>query len=294
MRHLNCFIAVAEYKSFTEAAKTLHLVQSAVSHNIAELEKELGARLFIRTKQSVSLTPQGEILLDDAYKIVSTERDAAMRVQRISRGFVGDLRMGYVFVPVVHPLMEKLKSFNKKYPEIYVKCNSYTDIVISKQLESDELDIGFTRQAIIINRDKVKWHPLYDESLKIVIHKDHPLAGCDKAKLEMFRDEPLIMMSHRFNPGLYDMSMHLYLADGFMPQIIDDINDERTVNMLVEIGNGMTILPNCWKDFVSPALKFIDIDHEDAAHTFGVAWNRTNINPCTRLFLSELGIEVPA
>jgi DNA-binding transcriptional LysR family regulator len=123
-----------------------------------------------------------------------------------------------------------------------------------------------------------------------VVSKNHPLAQLKKAKLEQFRNDPLILMSHRSNPGLYDMSMHLYITDGFMPQIIDDINDERTVNMLVEIGVGMTILPTSWKEHVSQDLVFIDIDNDETRYHFGVACNKENSNPCTRLFLSELGI----
>ena len=290
LRHLSCFVAVAQHLSFTEAAKNLHLVQSAVSHNIAELEKELSVKLFYRTKRSISLTPEGETLLDDAYKIIALERDAAIRVQRKSTGVIGNLSVCYVFVPVVSSLLDKFKNFSSKYPEIYVKYNSFNDIVISKALDSNEIDIGFSRQTTITNPDKINWHPLYNESLKIVVSKEHPLACLSSASLEQFRSVPLILMSHRNNPGLYDMSMSLYMDLGFMPRIIDDINDERTVNMLVEIGLGMTIVPSCWEDFVSPALKFIDIEGVDVEHEFGIAWNKHNTNPCLKLFLRELGV----
>jgi DNA-binding transcriptional LysR family regulator len=290
IRHLNCFVAVAEYQSFTEAAKTLHLVQSAVSHNIAELENELGAKLFTRGKKGICLTPQGKILLEDAYHILAMERDAAMRVRRQSSGVVGELSMGYVFVPLINSLIDDFKRFHERYPQVYVKYNSYNDIQIFRQLEHNELDIGFTRDTVITNREKVDWYHIYDDTLKIVASKNHPLAQLKKAKLEQFRNDPLILMSHRSNPGLYDMSMHLYITDGFMPQIIDDINDERTVNMLVEIGIGVTILPTSWKDHVSQDLTFIDIESDETVYHFGVACNKENTNPCTKLFLSELGI----
>jgi DNA-binding transcriptional LysR family regulator len=202
IRHLNCFVATAEYLSFTEAAKKLHLVQSAVSHNIAELENELGAKLFTRGKKGICLTPQGRILLEDAYRIISLERDAAMRVRQLSSGIVGDLSMGYVFVPLIASLIEDFKRFHEKYPQVYVKYNSYNDIRIFRQLESDELDIGFTRDTVITNREKVDWYHIYDDYLKIVVSRNHPLAQLKKAKLEQFRNDPLILMSHRSNPGL--------------------------------------------------------------------------------------------
>ncbi|MDR1570935.1 MAG: LysR family transcriptional regulator [Clostridiales Family XIII bacterium] len=290
MRHIHCFIAVAEYLSFTEAAKKLHIVQSAVSHNIAELEKELETKLFIRNKQSISLTQQGLTLLDDAYRIVALERDAVTRAQHRAQGVVGDLKLGYVFVPVIYSMLDKFRSFYRKYPQIYVRYNSYNDILISRQVENGELDIGLSREATV-NKERSHWRPLYNDVLKIVVNRDHPLASLDSAKLEQFRDVPLILMSHRSNPGLYDITMHLYVREGFTPKIVDDINDERTVNMLVEIGMGMTVLPTYWKDFVSPSLKFIDIECEDTGYVFGLSWSKANTNPCIRLFVSELGAE---
>ena len=213
-----------------------------------------------------------------------------MRIRRMSSGIVGDLSLGYVFVPVIGSLIENFKRFHRKYPQVYVKYNSYNDIQIRRQLENNELDIGFTRDIIITNREKINWRHLYEDSLKIVVSQNHALAQLKKAKIEQFRKDPLILMSHRSNPGLYDMSMHLYITDGFMPRIIDDINDERTVNLLVEIGMGVTILPTSWKEHVSPELVFIDIENDEAKHNFGIAWSKDNMNPCTKLFLNELNV----
>ncbi len=292
LRQLRCFIAVAEYLSFTEAAEKLHLVQSAVSHNIAELEKELNTKLFFRNKQSIVLTPVGELLLDHAYKITAMERDTITNVQLRLSGITGSMSVGYVFVPVAWCMFEKFKSFSQKYPHIRVKYNSYHDIRIARQLENFDLDVGFARIATITDQERINWHPIYKEKLQIVVSEDHPLSGLERASLAQFKDEPLILMNHRTNPGLYDMSMQLYLKKGFMPRIIDDINDERTVNMLTEIGYGFTILPSCWKVFVNPSLKFIDIVDEDTTHYMGLAWNKENTNPCIKLFLAEMGIPV--
>jgi DNA-binding transcriptional LysR family regulator len=70
IRQLRYFITVAEYLNFTKAANQLYVAQSAISHQIADLEQQLGLKLFIRNKRSVQLTPAGAVFLKEAIEIV--------------------------------------------------------------------------------------------------------------------------------------------------------------------------------------------------------------------------------
>ena len=111
--YLECFIAVAQYLNFTEAAKHLYIAQSAVSHNISELEKELDIRLLYRDKQTVMLTGAGEIFLKEALKITSMTREATSRTQKIKAGTTGRLNVGFTFVKIIDYLVDELKEFSK-------------------------------------------------------------------------------------------------------------------------------------------------------------------------------------
>jgi DNA-binding transcriptional LysR family regulator len=200
LRHLSCFVAVSEYLSFTEAAEKLHIVQSAVSHNIAELEKELNAKLFFRNKQSIALTPVGELLLDNAYRILAMERDTITNIKLRMSGITGTLSIGYVFVPVAWCMFDKFKAFSRKYSQVRLKYNSFNDINIARQLSNFDLDIGFARLATITDQTRINWHPIYREHLQIVVSEEHPLADLKSASLEQFKNDPLILMSHKSNP----------------------------------------------------------------------------------------------
>lgn len=74
LKQLEAFVCVAEVKSFSQAAKKLYLTQPTVSAHIHSLEKELGARLFIRTTKDVELSQSGELLYDNARKMLQLEK----------------------------------------------------------------------------------------------------------------------------------------------------------------------------------------------------------------------------
>ena len=149
LHYLECFIAVAQYLNFTQAAKNLYIAQSAVSHNISELEKELDVKLLLRDKQSVMLTGAGEIFLKEALKITSMTRKAASKTKKIKSGMMGRLHVGFTFVPIINYLVDGFKEFSKKFPDVDIDYNSYDSITMSKMLDSNELDIGFARLITI-------------------------------------------------------------------------------------------------------------------------------------------------
>ncbi len=284
--HLNCFIAVAQHLSFTKAASHLHIVQSAVSHNIAELEKELGVKLFLRTKQSVTLTVSGEILFNEALKIVEMTRKAIAKTQQCSSGGSGRLSVGYVFVPIVARLSESFKNFRQKNPSIELHFNSYDSISIPRMVECNQLDIGFARH-ITINHERLAWKSLYRDALFLVCAKNHPLLK-DTRKVEDFlTTEPLILMNRKFNPGMFDMAMKLCLNRKITPNIIDHPRDYHTVEVMVDLGMGVTILPGSWGNHMYNELEFVQIDGKDSTHEIGLVWNKENDNPAIELFLDE-------
>ncbi|MCI8992855.1 MAG: LysR family transcriptional regulator [Eubacterium sp.] len=285
---LNCFITVAQYRNFTKASRTLHIVQSAVSHNIAELEKELGVKLFIRDHKSVTLTPAGQALLNDAFHILSSANEFANNARNLSTGISGELKVGYVFAPIAERMLSHLKTFQNENPRIHVAYNSYDNITISRMLETHKLDIGFARYVTLLNKSVLNWHTLYKEPMCIVVNKDHPLHQEESVTMQQFSQTPLVIMGRKYNPGMYDMSMSLYQKEGLTPFIVDTPHDVLTVMMMVKLGRYITILPECWKPIAGDGLCFLKI--RDACHEVGIAWNKYSENSCVYNFLKYMGI----
>lgn len=139
---LRCFREVAETGSFTKAGKNIGLTQSGVSVKIRRLEERLGTRIFSRTSKSISLTFEGEILLDYARRILSVHREAVSRLTKPKA--TGTLRVGlkdYILPELLPGLLSK---FRKQYPHIHLEVRTDVGINLIPAFEKGELDLVVT------------------------------------------------------------------------------------------------------------------------------------------------------
>ncbi|MDR1572652.1 MAG: LysR family transcriptional regulator [Clostridiales Family XIII bacterium] len=289
IHQLRVFITAAQHLSFTEAAKHLYIAQSAVSHNILELEKELGVRLFDRTKKGLALAPAGEILLVEAFRICSLMEGVSERVRTLSEGGSGELCFGYVSEQMIDPLVPCLRRFCGKHPNIGMQFNTYDSITISRHIEDKKIDLGFGRYENIIRRDEIDWRRLYRDPFRACMGRDHRLAGEKSLSVGALAGEKLILMKRESNPGMFDMVHKLYLSRGLTPMILADTNDQMTTFMMARLGMGIAISS---KQFVGgydmEGLVSIPLTDDDAFHDVGVAWGKNPANPAVGLFLKEL------
>ena len=292
IRQLRCLIAVAEHLNFTEAAKRLHVVQSVVSHHVAELEKELGARLFTRDSQSVHLTTAGKMLLKDAVRIVATADEAAKKIRDSATGVVGRLNIGFLATPVVTCLAEAFERFLRLYPNVFLDLDQIPPSQLSDLLESGDVDLGFTRRISVQNNPAFYWRTVYNDPISVIVPARHPMAGMTNIDIPSLANESFVFINRETGPGLFDLGLQLCMARGFMPKIVSQPNHMDTVLMMVGIGAGITILPGCYKSLAGPKLRFIDVagEGEDVSIDLVVAWSKRNLNPSIPLFLRELGI----
>jgi DNA-binding transcriptional LysR family regulator len=121
LRHLRYFIAVAEELHFARAASRLHIVQPALSKQIQQLEQELGFPLFYRTKQRVELLDAGQILLDEARRILRQAENAVESARRIHTGQSGRLRIGFSASATLEVLPKILRKYRRLYPNVEVE-----------------------------------------------------------------------------------------------------------------------------------------------------------------------------
>jgi DNA-binding transcriptional LysR family regulator len=289
IHQLNVFITAAQYLNFTEAAKHLYIAQSAVSHNILELEKELGVKLFDRTKKGLALAPAGEILLVEAFRICSLMEGVSERVRTLAEGGSGELLFGYVSERMIDPIAPCLRRFHEKRPKLNMQFNTYDSITISRHIEDKKIDLGFGRYENIIRRDEIDWRRLYRDPFCVCVSKDHRLAGAKSLSVYDICGEKLVMMKRESNPGMFDMLHKLYLSRGLTPMIIAATNDQRTTFMMARLGIGIAISSKQFAGgYNMEDLVVIPLTDEDAFHDVGVAWGKNPANPAVSLFLKEL------
>ena len=120
LRHLRYFVAVARSLSFTKAAAKLRVAQPALSRQVQDLEDEIGVDLFRRSPRGVTLTAEGELLLAEAETLLTQVEKTIGRVQALSRGEYGELRIGYAPSASAGILPSALVAFRKTAPEVTV------------------------------------------------------------------------------------------------------------------------------------------------------------------------------
>jgi DNA-binding transcriptional LysR family regulator len=290
IRQLRYFITVAEYLNFTKAANQLYVAQSAISHQIADLEEQVGVKLFIRNKRSVQLTPAGSVFLKEAIEIVEKTSGAIEKAQQTDSGVIGSLSIGFLSVHVRSFLPEVIKRFRELYPKVELHLNHFPSKMLKESLEEGELDIALTQPSGLHRIEEIEIQTVAKEKYCIVMHKNHPLANNKKIKLADLATEPFIIHNRHDSPvGSYEFIVHLCEQSGLTPRIVSQPRFVDTVPILVESEIGISILPKSFEAVSSPSLRFIEIDGLEG-HDFELvmAWKKNNLNPSISLFLNIL------
>lgn len=175
---LRCFVEVAQTGSFTKAGKNIGLTQSGVSVKIRRLEDRLSRQIFNRKSKKLSLTLDGEILLEYAGRILAVHDEAVIRFTRPQAS--GELRIGLIdyFLPELLPTI--LSKFRKQYPNIHLKIQTGVGINLIPLFESGELDLvvagkdSYHGRSRVLAREPLAWvvgkdsDPAMEEPLNLV------------------------------------------------------------------------------------------------------------------------------
>jgi DNA-binding transcriptional LysR family regulator len=142
LRLLHTFVAVADLRHFARAAERCNLSQPAVSHQIRQLEEQVGARLLNRDRRRVSLTVAGDLLLDDARRILAAVDRAQERMRSVTSGAVGRVRLGATETPAFYLLPDLLRQYREAHPRYDMHFEVGTLAGILDRVAANELDMG--------------------------------------------------------------------------------------------------------------------------------------------------------
>jgi DNA-binding transcriptional LysR family regulator len=175
LRQLEVFLAVARAKSFRGAAEVLHLSQPALSQHVAELERELGARLFDRLRRTVALTEAGRILEDHALRLFATLTSAREAIAELGGLKRGSLLVGASTTPGIYVLPAIVATFQQRYPGITLNLQIANSAVIEDRIRANEIDLGVVGGHALHPGEECLASGLDDE-LVVIVPADHPWA----------------------------------------------------------------------------------------------------------------------
>lgn len=143
------FLAVVEHKSFVKAARALNLTPSAVSHMVAKMEEDYGYPLFIRNRNSIKLTTNGELLLPHVRNLLQCNDTLSQEILSLKNTNRGLVRIATFNSVAQIWLPSILKEFHKKYPEIKVVVRQSGDLKIKKWIDRGEIDLAINSSNVI-------------------------------------------------------------------------------------------------------------------------------------------------
>jgi DNA-binding transcriptional LysR family regulator len=191
LRHLRCFLAVAEELHFARAAERLHIEQSPLSRAIKELEEELGVMLFARTTRSTRLTRAGKLFLEHVRRVFATLEQARDSVKSVANGFHGQLRVALSDGITPSRLPAFLALCRQEEPELELR---FFEVPLSQQIKGlhDELyDVGFAQSNEV--GDGIATMPLWRDTLIVTLPARHPLLAYKRIPLEELLRYPLVL-----------------------------------------------------------------------------------------------------
>ncbi|MCZ7843705.1 LysR family transcriptional regulator [Stenotrophomonas maltophilia] len=191
LRHLRCFLAVAEELHFARAAERLHIEQSPLSRAIKELEEELGVALFARTTRSTRLTRAGKLFLDHVPRVFTALQQARDSAKAAANGFHGQLRIALSDGITPSRLPALLALCRQEEPEVEIRL---TEVPLSQQikgLHDDLYDVGFARADEA--GDGIVAMPVWNDPLMVAVPARHDLLRYKRIPLEEVLRFPLVL-----------------------------------------------------------------------------------------------------
>ena len=226
---------VVSLGSFTKAAKSLGCTQSSISQMISSLEDELSTKILVRSRNGISLTPEGKELYPYIEKYIrqyDNIRERADEIKGLERGVI---RIGTIASVSSHWLPEFIRDFERMYPGVDFLLNQGVYDMIEEWIKNGEVDFGFVAPSAVTNLQTVD---LKDGEMVAIVPSDHPLASKKKVKLEELTKDPFILLE----TGVYSEPMEAFEAKGLTPNLKYTIHDDYTIMMMVEKGLAISIV----------------------------------------------------
>ena len=256
LRHLRYFVAVVEEGQFVRAAAGLHVAQSALSQQIRDLERELGAELLHRDRRGVTPTAAGEVLLGHARALLERADLARAEVAQLTGVITGTLRIasGSPSGPV--PLPATLAEFQRRHPAVEIVIRDAPSEELIRWLEAGTVDVAVITFAPDRLPTRLQGTLITRERLLALVPYGHVLASRSRVSLAELSGESLVTF-----PG--GSGVRQTIDEGFRaagarrPSVTAETIDPLAMIELVGVGLGVAIVPPSFADLATPAVRAI-------------------------------------
>lgn len=285
LRHLRYFTTLAAELHYGRAAARLYIAQPALSKQIANLERELGVRLFERTRRRVELTPAGTTLLPEAQRLVELSTRFAQNSRRLRGGMVGMLRLGYTGPVAESAMPPLLRLHHRHYPDVIMSLREATTQSVLDDVRDSIVDAAFlrvTRAETDLEVIDVKQEPAI-----VAVPNDHPFSERREIRFAELRSQPLVMMTRSVEPELYDHAIALCAGAGFSPAVVHEADSVQTSLSMVASGLGLAVVTASARSSAREGVTYLSLIDPTPSISLSIAYRRDRLTPQLAGFLDS-------
>jgi len=243
LRHTRTFVTVAELGTVSRAALHLRISQPALSRQIADLEEELGLKLFDRVGRRLLLTSDGEQLLGDCRGLLNHARAVRERAQLLRQGDAGVLKVAAASGNIESIFPDFLYRFAKRYPNVQVKLIDAIGPKTLAMLERGEIHLGQSVVHAVQSDDRrFASHPLPPLDMLAACHPSLSLGKGSMIEIGRLAPHPLLLLDSEFTVRrTFDAACRLA---ALKPNILLESRVPHTLLAMAEVGHGVAVIPS--------------------------------------------------
>ncbi len=235
LKHLRTLTTLRDSGSLTATATSLHLTQSALSHQLKDLEARIGGQLFLRKTRPVKFTSEGEILLKLADEIQPRIAKAENELASLKEDVNGRLHMAIECHSCFQWLMPALKEYQVAWPSVTLDFSSGFGFEPLPALMAGELDLVITSD--IQPRSEIHYEPLFDFEMRLITAINSPLA--EKPSIDPQDLSDLTMLSYPVQKQRLDVVKHFLQPAGIEPKKWKQADNTLMLVQMVSAGLGV-------------------------------------------------------
>jgi DNA-binding transcriptional LysR family regulator len=243
LHQMRQFLTIMRAGSFRKAAERLAIAQPALSNSMKQLEDELGADLFLRTKKGIILTEAGEALAPIATQCLLYADHGRQTIKSIKEQSFDAIRIGYVGPATFQFLPEKLRKFREISPETKFSLHHHSSPAVVEALQNHDIDVGFIYIPVNADMTNFKIHSIERIRLGALMSTHHKFSKKHSIDIKEIKNEPMIAYAPTTLPSIHAALLDVCISSGFMPTIVHEVRNEMALVGLVSSGVGISLVP---------------------------------------------------
>lgn len=238
IRHLKLIREVASTKSLSKAKDALFLSQSALSHQLKELESQLGTQLFHRVNKQLILTTAGKMVLQSAERVLADLENTERSIKRYVSGQTGTIRFTTQCYTCYHWLPTLLTDFKKEFPNVEIEILHNNNRDVEDQVMNGDIDLAIIYESA--DYKKLNYVELFQDEMYAIVPKGHPWTQKPYVEAQDFADQQVII--HSFPLESVSLFHQVLIPEGIQPRNVIQVQVLEAIIEMVKAGLGVNVM----------------------------------------------------